>query len=69
MPDTENGDKPIAFGDFSYYWIVDRKATSIRTLVELFAELGQVGYLAYKFLDAKLIRKDAIKVIQMGTTE
>lgn len=69
MPDAENGNKPIAFGDFSYYWIVDRKATSIRTLVELFAELGQIGYLAYKFLDAKLIRKDAIKVIQMGTTE
>ena len=69
MPDAENGNKPIAFGDFSYYWIVDRKATSIRTLVELFAELGQIGYLAYKFLDAKLIRKDAIKVIQIGTTE
>ena len=69
MPDAENGNKPIAFGDFSYYWIVDRKATSIHTLVELFAELGQIGYLAYKFLDAKLIRKEAIKVIQMGTTE
>lgn len=69
MPDAENGNKPIAFGDFSYYWIVDRKATSISTLVELFAELGQIGYLAYKFLDAKLIRKEAIKVIQMGKVE
>lgn len=69
MPDAENGNKPIAFGDFSYYWIVDRKATSIRTLVELFAELGQIGYLAYKFLDAKLIRKESIKVIQMGKEE
>lgn len=65
----ENGNEPIAFGDFFYYWIVDRKATYIRTLVELFAELGQNGYLVYKFLDAKLIRKEAIKVIQMGTTE
>ena len=69
MPDAENGSEPIAFGGFSYYWIVDRKATYIRTLVELFAELGQNGYLAYKFLDAKLIRKESIKVIQMGTTE
>lgn len=66
MPDAEIGKKPIAFGDFSYYWIVDRKSTSIRTLTELFAELGQIGYLAYKFLDAKLIRKEAIKVIQVG---
>lgn len=69
MPNEEIGNKPIAFGDFSYYWIVDRKTTSIRTLSELFAELGQIGYLAYKFLDAKLIRKDAIKVIQIGTTK
>ena len=69
MPNEEIGNKPIAFGDFSYYWIVDRKTTSIRTLSELFAELGQIGYLAYKFLDAKLIRKEAIKVIQIGTTK
>lgn len=69
MPDAENRNKPIAFGDFSYYWIVDRKSTSIRTLVERFAELGQIGYLVYKFLDAKLIRKAAIKVIQMGKLE
>ena len=59
------GAKPIAFGDFSYYWIIDRKPVSVRTLIERFAVLGQVGYLAFKFLDGKLIRRDAVKVIQI----
>ena len=59
----------IAFGDFSYYRVVDRKPVSLRVLVELFAEVGQIGYLAYKFLEGKLIRKNVIKVIQMKTAE
>ncbi len=65
MLDSISGAKPIAFGDFSYYWVLDRMKVSVRTLVEKFALLNQIGYLAYKFLDGKLIRKDAIKVIQM----
>lgn len=69
MPDAAEGTKPIAFGDFSYYWVVDRKPVSLRVLVELFAEVGQIGYLAYKFVEGKLIRKNAIKVIQMKKSE
>ena len=69
MPDVAEGTKPIAFGNFGYYWVVDRAPVSVRTLVEKFALLGQIGYLAYKFLDGKLIRKDAIKVIQMKIAE
>lgn len=65
MPDIAEGTKPVAFGDFSYYWIIDRRAVSVRTLVEKFAALGQFGYLAFKFLDGKLIRRDALKVIQL----
>ena len=65
MPDAAEGAKPIAFGDFAYYWIIDRRPVSVRTLVERFAMLGQVGYLAFKFLDSKLIRRDAVKVIQI----
>lgn len=34
MPDIETGTKPIAFGDFSYYWNVGRKPVSVRTLLE-----------------------------------
>ena len=65
MPGAESGSKPIAFGDFSYYWIVRRRPVSVRTLTEQFAMVDCVGYLAYEFLDGKLIRPEAIKVMQM----
>ncbi len=67
MPDAESGSKPIAFGDFSYYWVIGRKPIGVRTLSEKFAALDQLGYLAYEFLDGKLIRPEAVKVIQMKT--
>ena len=68
MPGAAAGTKPIAFGDFSYYWIVTRKNVSVRTLVETFIANGQIGYLAYEFLDGKLVRPDAIKVMKISDT-
>ncbi len=65
MPDIETGTKPIAFGDFSYYWIVGRKPVSVRTLLEKFVLYDQIGYLSFEFLDGKLVRNEAIKIIQM----
>ncbi len=65
MPDIGVGNKPIAFGDFSYYWVITKKPVSVRTIKEKFVALDQIGYLAFEFLDGKLIRPDAIKVIQM----
>ena len=55
----------MAFGDFSYYWIGDRQGISFRRLNELYATTGQVGFLATKRVDAKLILPEAIKVMQM----
>lgn len=66
MPDIETGTKPIAFGDFSYYWIVGRKPVTVRTLLEKFVLYDQIGYLAFEFLDGKIVRNEAIKVIQMA---
>jgi len=65
MPDADSGSKPIALGDFSYYWVIGRRPIGVRTLSEKFAALNQLGYLAYEFLDGKLIRPEAVKVIQM----
>lgn len=65
MPGAESGSKPIAFGDFSYYWIVERTSMTIRTLRERFFETDQIGYLAFELLDGKLIRPEAIKVMKM----
>ena len=66
MPSAEPGKKPIAFGDFSYYWIVLKKPVSVRAIKEKFVVYDQIGYLAFEFLDGKLIRPEAIKVIQMS---
>lgn len=66
MPGEATGAKPIAFGDFSYYWIFDRKPFTMRRLNELFVAQQQIGFLGYEYLDAKLIRPDAIHVMQIG---
>ena len=66
MPNIGKGNKPIAFGDFSYYWIVPRSKISVRSLVEKFLVYSQVGYFAIKFLDGVLMRKEAIKVLQIS---
>lgn len=66
VPGIEAGSKTIAFGDLSYYWIGDREGVSFRRLNELYAATGQVGFLATKRVDAKLIVPEAVKVLQMG---
>ncbi len=67
MPNAEDGKKPIAFGDFSCYWIVQRFPFTCRAMRELYAAHQQVGYLGYEHLDGKLIRPEAIKVMQIAT--
>ncbi len=68
MPNVAFGSKPIAFGDFRYYWVVGRQPVCVHTLVEKYANIDCIGYRAYEFLDGKLVRSEAIKVIQMADT-
>ena len=49
---------------FSFYWIGDRQGITFRRLNERYAESGQVGFLASKRLDGKLVLPEAIKVLQ-----
>ena len=65
MPTITSAAKPIAFGDFSYYWIADRQAKSFQRLNELFARNGQIGFKAFERIDGKLMLPEAIKVLQM----
>lgn len=65
VPEIAAGQKTVMFGDFSYYWIGDRKGITFKRLNERYADLGQVGFLCSKRLDAKLILPEAIKVLQM----
>lgn len=66
MPSAANGAKPVAFGDFKYYWVVERQPLSIRALHEKYSFANKVGYLGIEMLDGCLIRPEAIKVLQMA---
>jgi len=64
MPAAATGAKSVAFGDFNYYWIADRQGRIFKRLNELFAQTGQVGFLASQRVDGKVILPEAIKILQ-----
>jgi HK97 family phage major capsid protein len=66
MPTASAGTKPIAFGDLSYYWVIERQPLAIRCLQERYLLQGQIGFTAYERLDGKLILPEAVKVLQMA---
>lgn len=65
MPAAGAGSKPVAFGDFSYYWIIKRSPLVVWMPLELFALNGQNGYLTYEFIDGKLVRPETVKVFSI----
>ena len=68
MPGIAAGEKSIAFGDFSYYWIDDRTGRTFKRLNELYAATGQVGFIGTQRVDGKLILPEAIKVLKLKGT-
>jgi HK97 family phage major capsid protein len=66
MPQIAAGEKVLAFGDFSYYWIADRQGRTFERLNELFAQSDQVGFKATQRVDGKLILPEAVALLQMG---
>ncbi len=66
MPDIAAGSKPVLFGDFRYFWIIDRSPVSMKALKERFAMTARVGYVAFELLDARLVRKDAVKALSVA---
>ena len=69
MPAPTKGEKAIAFGDYSYYWVADRQNRTFRRLNELYARTDQVGFLTTQRVDGKLILPEAVKVLQMKGTK
>jgi HK97 family phage major capsid protein len=65
-PEITAGSTPLAFGDFSYYWIADRRDIRFRVLSELYAERDQIGFFATERVDGKLILPEAIKMLKMA---
>lgn len=68
VPEIAAGKKSVAFGDFSFYSIGDHAGITFKRLNERFAETGQIGFIASKRLDGRLILPEAIKVLQMKGT-
>ena len=64
-PEIASGNKVLAFGDFSHYWISDRQGRSFKRLNELYATSGQVGFLGSQRVDGKLVLPEAVKVLTM----
>ena len=68
VPEMKSGNKSVIFGDFSFYWIGDRQGITFKRLNERYADTGQIGFIATKRLDGKLILPEAIKVLQQKGT-
>ena len=68
VPELGAGNRVMAFGDYSYYWIADRQGRSFKRLNELYATTGQVGFLASERVDGKLILSEAVKTLDIKAT-
>jgi HK97 family phage major capsid protein len=66
MPEMTTGLKPVLYGDFSYYYIVDRQQIAMQRLVELYAANGHVGFRIFKRTDGKLTLDTAVKHMVMA---
>jgi len=66
VPAVGSGALPIAFGDFSNYWIADRMGRTVQRLIELYAGNGQVGFIATERVDGKVILAEGIQLLKIG---
>lgn len=66
VPDVAASSLPIAFGDFSNYWICDRLGRTVQRLNELYSTNGQVGFLCTQRVDGKVVLAEGIQLLQMG---
>lgn len=67
VPDVAASALPIAFGDFSNYWICDRLGRTVQRLNELYSTNGQVGFICTQRVDGKVILAEGIQLLQMGS--
>ncbi len=65
MPDAEGGNKPVFFGDLSFYWILQRDKLAVKPLTERYALNGAIGYVGTERLDGKLVRSEAVKTLNI----
>ena len=56
---------PVLFGDLSKYLVIDREHLRLRELKELYALDDRTGYLGFSFLDGRLTKRDAVKILRI----
>ena len=66
MSDVSKGAKPILFGDLSFYWLVQRGAVTLSPLHEKYAVNGITVFIGMEFIDGRLTRRDAVKVLEIA---
>lgn len=66
VPELAAGALPMAFGNFNYYWIADRRDVRFKVFNELYAERDQIGFFATERVDGKLILPEAVKLLQIA---
>lgn len=66
MPGIAPGARPILFGDFRFYWLMERGGVSLKPLHEKYAVQGVTGFIGTEFIDGRLVRRDAVKALVMG---
>jgi HK97 family phage major capsid protein len=59
--------KPILFGDLSYYYIAYNAGVSIQRLDELYAANGLIGIRGMLRVDGELTQSEAVQSIKMAT--
>ena len=68
MPGLAAGNKAIAYGDFSYYQILDRQQMKIEILDQLYKANGIVGIQFTERSDAKLLVAEAVSYLTMAAS-
>lgn len=66
MPEIATGNKPVLFGDFSFYWLMERGGVALKPLREKYAAQGVTGFIGTEFIDGRLIRREAVKALTMA---
>lgn len=56
IPEMKSGNKPIAFEDFSYYWLIERGGVTLKALHEKYAVNGVTGFIGTEFIDGRLVK-------------
>ena len=66
MPGIAAGNKPVLFGDFSFYWLMERGGMALKPLREKYAAQGVTGFIGTEFIDGRLVRRDAVKGLEVA---